>query len=137
MSARKGFRWCEKGQHNRAEKFFKPKGRTCSTCLRKGRSKATHALRVQATYGLRPGEYEALLASQGHACAICRRTPRYRMDVDHCHTSNLVRGLLCKLCNRRILPAARDEPETLRAAANYLENPPALKHLGERRYLGP
>lgn len=133
---RKGYRWCEKGQHNRAEKFFKPKGRVCFSCQKSGSKETAHDKRVQDLYGLGPGEYKALLEAQGGVCAICGRKPRYKMDVDHSHANNLVRGLLCKLCNRRILPAARDEPATLRKAAEYLESPPALHILGERFYSG-
>lgn len=36
------------------------------------------------------------------------------------------------MCNGRLLTAARDNPETLRRAADYLENPPAISVLGRR-----
>ncbi len=51
-------------------------------------------------------------------CAICR------VDVDlvgdHCHTTGAPRGILCRNCNLAIGNMA-DDPERLRAAANYLE----------------
>lgn len=102
------------------------------TCRKKSRSKAAHDARVQATYGLQRGEYDRLFEAQDGACAICRQTRRERLSVDHCHKTNMVRGLLCRLCNGRLLTAAKDRPEILRAAADYLENPPAPTHIGER-----
>ncbi|TQF03959.1 hypothetical protein E6W39_19095 [Kitasatospora acidiphila] len=86
------------------------------------------------TYGLKAGEYDALLAAQGGGCAICRGVRRYRLAVDHNHRTGLVRGLLCNMCNSRLLTAARDKPEVLRSAADYLDAPPARKHIGDRYY---
>ncbi|WP_245627891.1 endonuclease VII domain-containing protein [Actinomadura oligospora] len=89
-----------------------------------------------ATYGLERGEYDQLLAAQGGVCAICGQPRAQRLSVDHCHKAGYVRGLLCRMCNGRLLTAARDRPEVLRAAADYLESPPALRVLGERYYTG-
>lgn len=132
---RKGFRQCQGPcKRNRAERFFKPKGRICFTCQRAGRRASQHARRVQATYGLGPGEYDALLAAQGGACAICRGKRSYRLNVDHDHKTGRIRGLLCRMCNGRLLTAAKDDPETLIRAANYLVLPPANEALDGPRY---
>jgi hypothetical protein len=59
--------------------------------------------------GLTVSEYEALLEKQGGGCAICGRPPKkQRLNVDHCHAAEKkgflkVRGLLCAMCNHRIL----------------------------------
>jgi hypothetical protein len=135
MAPRPGYRPCSKCGNNRAERFFTgPRGRVCSDCKSTSRSKAAHETRVRATYGLGPGEYDALFAAQGGRCAICDQTRRQRLSVDHCHRTNLIRGLLCRLCNGRLLTAARDRPEVLRAAADYLDSPPAVRHLGGERF---
>jgi hypothetical protein len=89
-----------------------------------------------ATYGLQRGEYDRLFKAQGGACAICRQTRKQRLSVDHDHKTGLVRGLLCRMCNGRLLTAAKDQPEILRSGADYLLNPPALEVLGERVYSG-
>jgi hypothetical protein len=134
---RKGYRRCGKCERNRAERFFTgPRGRICTSCQSVSRSKSTHEVRVMATYGLGPGEYDALFAAQGGRCAICGGTRRDRLDVDHDHKTGLIRGLLCRNDNRRLLTAARDSPVALRAAADYLERPPAVTHLGERFFTG-
>jgi hypothetical protein len=136
MTARRGYRQCSRCERNRAEKFFKPKGRVCFDCQKKRRKTAAHDRRVSKTYGLNPGEWEKLYEAQGGVCAICGRETRYKMDTDHDHKTGLVRGLVCRLHNRRLLPAAGDSPEILRAAADYLENPIALRVLGERYFNG-
>lgn len=134
LAPRKGYRECTKCERNRAERFFTPKGRICASCRKGSRSKASHEQRVMSTYGLGPGEYDALFAAQGGRCAICRQTRRQRLSVDHDHKSGLVRGLCCRRCNGRLLTAALDRPEILRAAADYLEDPPARRHIGDRHY---
>lgn len=87
-----------------------------------------------STYGLGPGEYQKLFQAQQGKCAICKGARKYRLAVDHCHKTNLVRGLLCRMCNERLLTAARDRPEVLRSAADYLDAPPAQSILGHRYY---
>lgn len=50
-------------------------------------------------------EYERRLGEQGGKCAICRCAPdpRRRFAVDHNHSSGKIRGLLCTVCNARVL----------------------------------
>jgi hypothetical protein len=124
---------CAKCERNRAERFYKSaRGRVCLSCQKARSRTSNHAARINKTYGLDASEYAALLAAQDGRCAICRQARSYRLNVDHCHVTGAVRGLLCRLCNGRLLTAARDNPATLRSAADYLENPPALAVIGER-----
>lgn len=85
-----------------------------------------------STYGLEKGEYDKLFQAQGGVCAICRQPRKQRLSVDHDHKTGMVRGLLCRMCNGRLLTAAKDKPEVLRAAADYLDNPIARDVIGER-----
>lgn len=74
-------------------------------------------------YGITVEEYDALLVAQGGLCAICRGPQthgRENLDVDHCHATGRIRGLLCSHCNRGI-GLLGDDPERMRAAAAYLE----------------
>jgi hypothetical protein len=78
-------------------------------------------------------DYQRLYEAQGGRCAICRETRRTSLAVDHCHKTEAVRGLLCARCNGQLLArGARDRPDVLRRAAEYLEDYPAWKVLGPR-----
>lgn len=76
-------------------------------------------------YGITAEQYAELLAAQGGVCAICGSNAPGRRDhrnlpVDHCHTSNRIRGLLCHSCNRAI-GLLQDSPDLLEKAAAYLK----------------
>jgi hypothetical protein len=69
--------------------------------------------------GLSAAEYDALLAKQNGACAICRRRWKERLCVDHCHLTGMIRGLLCRRCNLG-LGYMKDDQASLIAAVAYL-----------------
>lgn len=78
-------------------------------------------------YGLSPEEFGAMMAAQGGVCAICEKPETAvfngrvkEMHVDHNHETGVIRDLLCYRCNS-MLGSAKETPETLRAAADYLE----------------
>jgi hypothetical protein len=77
---------------------------------------------VTYRYGLEPGQYDAMRARQDDRCAICRTADAggKRWHVDHDHVNGRVRGLLCASCNLGI-GKMKDDPETLRVAAAYIE----------------
>ena len=79
----------------------------------------------KSKYNLSIEEYEFILTAQNNCCKICSSTvPGVRINrfhVDHCHKTNVVRGLLCEKCNMA-LGHLRDDPALLRKAADYLEN---------------
>lgn len=135
-------RRCSKCGTNRALRFFPADRRradgvstVCSSCRkRKGRA-VNRNVRLQKTYNISLEDYETILAHQGGGCAICEgKRPVY--DVDHCHRTGRVRGLLCRRCNRRLLPAAQDRTDRLMAAVFYLQNPPAVAALGREVIVG-
>ncbi|MBD0689667.1 endonuclease domain-containing protein [Streptomyces sp. CBMA123] len=133
---RKGFRRCSRCERNRAERFFAPRGRVCSTCRKQAGRKAAHESRVQRTYGLQAGEYDVLFAAQDGRCAICLERRSQNLSVDHDHNSGAVRGLLCRRCNNQLLgKGARDRAHVLRRAADYLDAPPAQALLGLRIHI--
>jgi hypothetical protein len=74
---------------------------------------------LKRLYGISPAEYDALLAKQGGACAICRKRAKGRLCVDHCHVTGTVRGLLCNECNCA-LGYLKDDQASLVAALAYL-----------------
>ena len=59
---------------------------------------------IKRNYGLEWDDYLLLLKEQKGCCAICFEPPKtgYTLNVDHCHKTNKVRGLLCTRCNTAI-----------------------------------
>lgn len=81
-------------------------------------------LHMKRSYGLGFKEYEEMLFKQNGVCAICNSEPpknqhKTRLNIDHCHTTGKVRGLLCDACNRAI-GLLKDSPDLLNKAINYL-----------------
>jgi Recombination endonuclease VII len=74
---------------------------------------------LKRRYGISAAEYEALLAKQDGACAICRKRSKERLCVDHCHLTGRIRGLLCHACNLA-LGYLKDDQASLVAALAYL-----------------
>ena len=75
------------------------------------------------TYGISTEWYEDKLKQQDFRCAGChthQKDLEYSLCVDHCHTTDKPRGLLCKPCNLA-LGNADDNPDTLRRLAQYAE----------------
>lgn len=73
---------------------------------------------LQSKYKISSSDFDAMVASQGGHCAMCEATER--LHVDHCHSTGVVRGVLCVSCNRG-LGYFKDDPEVLRRAIAYLE----------------
>jgi hypothetical protein len=80
---------------------------------------------LKRLYGLTLAQYDAMLAAQGGACALCPTVPtsRKRLHVDHCHTTGTVRGLLCAECNMG-LGKFKDNTDTLLKAVDYIKAAP-------------
>lgn len=58
--------------------------------------------KLKMKYGITLEQFNEMLIQQGHKCAICHTTTPLgskQWDIDHCHRRNVVRGVLCHLCN--------------------------------------
>jgi hypothetical protein len=73
-------------------------------------------------FGINADQYEAMLKEQNEVCAICQqKEPCNRvLAVDHCHSTNRVRGLLCTNCNMA-LGKFQDNIDYLKRAIEYME----------------
>jgi hypothetical protein len=101
------------------------------------------ALRTQAArngYDITVEERDERLDAQGHRCAICLRgfrTPAWHLEctwtgkltgrrvgtspaVDHDHATGRTRGLLCRFCNREVVPMIERHGEAVRRAIRYV-----------------
>lgn len=116
-------------------------GRVCRTCRQNQNQvyrenypevmyKSRTNFQLRDRYGLESlAARDALLASQGNACAICGTkdcvwgkgfTKRWHIDHKHDGTANH-RGILCAECNHTI-GRAKDDPALLRKMADYIES---------------
>lgn len=87
---------------------------------------------LRSVYGISQTDYEKMRSEQKECCAICYRHEtlvsrsnysgkvEQSLHVDHCHTTGVVRGLLCFNCNA-LLGKCRDDPAVLQNAINYLK----------------
>lgn len=81
------------------------------------------AEKLQLRYGLTYEQWEQMRENENYSCMICGITEEEidkKLDVDHCHNSGKVRGILCNPCNNMI-GHAKDNLAVLQAAVTYLE----------------
>jgi hypothetical protein len=81
-------------------------------------------LHMKRNYGISMDDYNAMLEAQDGKCAICSCSPpnhhKKRLNIDHCHSTGKVRGLLCDACNRAI-GLLKDSPELMANAIKYIQ----------------
>lgn len=78
---------------------------------------------LKEKYGISLENYNEMLMAQKECCKICNRHQSLftrSLNVDHCHKTGKVRGLLCKDCNL-LLGKVRDDVSVLKEAIKYLE----------------
>jgi hypothetical protein len=54
---------------------------------------------LKKNYGMTIADYERMFTAQNGRCAICDQPFTKTANIDHCHQSKKVRGLLCTFCN--------------------------------------
>jgi len=116
------------------------KGYRCKSCDKKARNKwatenperarvSGRERRLRHRYGVDLKWYEEQLKKQNYGCAICDIkennvtrgvTSNLNFAVDHCHSTGMIRGLLCNQCNRA-LGMFKDSLLLINKAVNYLK----------------
>lgn len=78
-------------------------------------------------YGVTRESWAEMMAHQNCVCPLCLeyldetiKTGLMKVCIDHDHKTGVVRGLVHNTCNL-MLGHAKDSPETLRRAADYVE----------------
>ncbi len=73
-------------------------------------------------FGITAEHYWNMFGDQEGKCAICSKTPKvwWSFNVDHCHETGRIRGLLCGPCNKA-LGSFGDTVDGVKRAIAYLE----------------
>jgi hypothetical protein len=104
----------------------KPGKPVCSNCRLDKRDPVKEAAKERRRrfrkYGITEDQYVQMLEVQGHVCAICQTSePTAKgWQIDHCHSSMKVRGILCQHCNTA-LGSFSDDVSRLKSAIDYLK----------------
>ena len=121
------------GQTKPSNQYYRSRGRTdglnpwCIACtnLRHQQSYRENPARHRG-YSLKrysadaPARYKELYKLQGGRCAICG-APGEVLNLDHCHVTGTLRGLLCNQCNNG-LGCFEDKNELMQRAVEYLNS---------------
>lgn len=114
-------RWADRNGHCRdCGKEIDRRGYLCKACTQmKG-----YRVKIRNNFvPMTEQHYDEMFEAQGGKCAICSSTTRdsgkRRFDIDHCHDSDVVRGLLCMQCNIG-LGAFKDDPDRIDKAIAYV-----------------
>lgn len=91
--------------------------------------KARRAKWLKTKYGITYDQYQQMYDDQNGKCKICEieisiitSTNNHQTAcVDHCHSTNKIRGLLCNHCNRA-LGLMKESVENLKKLIMYLED---------------
>jgi hypothetical protein len=109
----------EKLRARQQDPEFRAKQRERYDRWRKNDPRGVHRISIKRLYGLELADWDQMVIGQLGCCAICLQ-PGLELHVDHCHETGVIRGLLCSNCNNGLGRFA-DEPDRLRAAADYIE----------------
>lgn len=91
------------------------------------RKQYTIKTRLKTHYGITPEDRARMLEEAEHKCQICKddiylpdtSNKNSNANIDHCHDTGRVRGVLCGPCNRA-LGLFKDNPAIIMAAHSYL-----------------
>jgi len=118
-------RWCNKE--------FKPRGPSHLYCSDSCKNESRTDQYYQIKYGISLKNVKELLHNQKGLCAICQKEGFkmhegvfMNLNLDHCHESGNVRGLLCHNCNRA-LGLFKDDINIMKRAIDYLEGATTIR----------
>ena len=96
--------------------------------------------KLKMYYGMTEEVFNTFLAFQDGRCAICKTDKpggrNNRLQVDHCHKTGRVRGLLCWGCNKALGMAGDDLTGILRFVRYLLPWDQSIPHLEGLERLG-
>lgn len=82
--------------------------------------------RLKRLYNLSIEDYRKIIDTTAGKCPVCLKRPsQFHIDHSHRKNDNRVFGAICAPCNSGIIAWSYHDPEYVRRALEYLENPPA------------
>lgn len=81
---------------------------------------------IKSKYGVSELEYKRMLDERDYCCDICglrqmgNAKNKDKLCIDHCHTTDKIRGLLCRNCNSAI-GYFKDNIEVIEKSIKYLK----------------
>ena len=77
---------------------------------------------ILRNYGLTKEEYLLKLEKQNHKCTICNHDLKNdrKTSIDHCHSTGIIRDILCDKCNR-MLGNVKEDIDYLNNLINYIK----------------
>lgn len=94
----------------------------CSNKINMKWKKENPGSHLMSKYGISREKKQEMISKQNDSCAICKEkfTSGKYTNVDHCHTTKKIRGILCRNCNTA-LGSFKDSPKLLQRAIHYIE----------------
>ena len=107
--------------------IFEPQAPSHLTCSQECADRLLVTRYLLRNYKITLADYEKMYLAQEGKCKICggegflmAEHHKVRLVVDHCHSTGMVRGLLCHNCNRA-LGLLQDSVDSLQRALDYLK----------------
>jgi hypothetical protein len=116
--------WCKQGVRPECKSCNITTSSKRATKRNKENPNSRRSVVLKNKYNISLEQFNKILISQNYKCKICGTTnpgPRGVFDVDHCHKTGKIRGLLCHLCNAG-LGYFRDSILHLESAITYLKD---------------
>lgn len=120
------------GVYKEKKHFYRKNATVCRPCANKETTlwqknnpeavkRIKRRVKLKEKYGLSEDQYQEMLSKQNNLCAICSKPhTRRNFNVDHCHSTGKIRGLLCDKCNLGI-GLFNDDPNLLDKIKEYLK----------------
>ena len=86
--------------------------------LRKNHPRKARSYQLKGLYGITIDDYDRMYANQQGCCKICDEH-HDKLYIDHCHTTDKVRDLLCPCCNA-FIGMAKEDINILTKAIGYI-----------------
>ena len=117
---------CKSCRYDDRKKWLKQGGNKVDAAIaRKYRaSRKGKENRLMREYGLSSAEWQEFFDEQKGKCLICdthQSDLKQTLNVDHCHETGRVRGLLCGPCNQA-LGIMKDDKENVLRMVKYIDS---------------